>query len=212
MTRQILGGLTALAIACSMGCHRKAPERNDNNNRGDIYPHVEASRYPYTPPTVSDRVITLRITQGSQTGEITQFEGSWVRIERGRRPAWERSSPQQWTMGLSCAITDANTVKISFTNISAALDPALGLFHERSDPIASCVLLRGSPVSTGTNPELNFDLVAIADWTEHPGVMAEARHSYCCIGCEGLQICAIGIVMDCGSCKTREEDQAEQDK
>jgi hypothetical protein len=55
MKRQILFVLATLAIAWSVGCHRNAPA-NDNKKRSEAQPRVEASRYPYTPPTTSDRM------------------------------------------------------------------------------------------------------------------------------------------------------------
>jgi len=209
MKRQIHFVLTTLTIAWLIGCHRNAPASNDNRSRSETQPRVEASRYPYTPPTTSNRRITLRISEGGQTAEFTQMEGHIVRIEKGPRPIWRRGDSEGWTIGLVCSITSPTTARISLLNINAAMDPGQPLFSERAEPVASYDLAMGGPKAIGKNPNLDVDLLAIAKPTESAGATAERVHE-CCVGCSGLHVCAISVVLDCGSCKVLDAGRNEQ--
>jgi hypothetical protein len=210
MKRQILFVFT-MAIAWLIGCHRNPPASNDNKNRTEAQSRVEALRYPYKPPTTSDRRIILRITEGGQTAEVTQQEGRMVRIERGPRRIWRRADSEEWTIGLACSITSPTTVRISLLSINAFMDKAQALFSERAEPVGSYDLAMGAPQAVGKSPTLNVDLLAIIKPAESVGAGTEDARD-CCVGCAGLNVCAISIVLDCGSCKVLDEGRDEHAK
>jgi hypothetical protein len=203
--------LATLAVAWLIGCHRNGPASNDNKNPREAQLRTEASRYPYTPPTTSNSRITLRISEGGQTAEVTQLEGHMVRIEKGPRPIWRRGDSEEWTIGLVPSITGPRTARISLLSINAAMDPGQPLFSERAEPLGSYDLAMGAPQAIGKNPTLDVDLLAIATPAESAGARAE-RVRECCVGCGALHVCAISVVLNCGGCKVLDEGGNEHAK
>jgi hypothetical protein len=77
--------------------------------------------------------------------------------------------------------------------------------------VASYDLAMGAPQAIGKNPTLDVDLLAIAEPMQSTAAKAEEVHE-CCVGCGGLNVCAISVVLDCGSCKILDEDRNGQGK
>jgi hypothetical protein len=201
MKRRQLWLVVALAVSWTTGCHGNRPANENKQRWIEMEPRVEASQYPDTP--ISDRVITLRITEGGRTLEATQLEGRMIRIEKGQRPIWSHGSSEEWTVGLVCSITGPTTAKVTLFNIKAAMGPAGPLFSESAEPIGSYDLSLGPSTAVGTGPTLDVTLVALVKKAaDAPGVGAVNPHQ-CCIGCSGLGVCAIKVVLEnCGSCGT----------
>jgi hypothetical protein len=91
------------------------------------------------------------------------------------------------------------------------MDKAQALFSERAEPVGSYDLAMGAPQAIGKNPTLDVDLLAIVTPTESVRAIAKKAHE-CCVSCAGLHVCAISIVLDCGTCKVLDGDRNEQAK
>jgi hypothetical protein len=151
MKRQILCVVIAVLMAWLTACHRNAPANSDNKNRTEVPPRVEASLYPYTPSTTSDTMITLRISAGGETAEVTQLEGRIIRVEKAGLQVWRRGDLEERAIGLVCSVTGPTMVSISILRVNGSLDEAM-LFHERLEPVGSFDLKEGSPGSVGKYP------------------------------------------------------------
>lgn len=207
MNRQILCVAIAVLMAWLPGCRRNAPANSDNKNRTEVHPRVEASLYPYKPSTISDTIITLRISVREETAEVTQLEGRMIRIEKGPLQIWRRGDLEERAIGLVCSVIGPTRVRISLLSINGSLDEAM-LFHEKTEPVGSFDLTEGSPGSVGKSPTLDVDLIRIAKLDE---ITVDELHR-CCIACGGVTVCAITVSLDCGSCKLEDQGQNEPSK